>query len=184
MNNLIAACCFLLTGSIAHGACWETRAGQGALGFTATSAGASTRGEFRTFRGTLCLPGGNPPASAVVEIETGSIDMGLPEFDTEMRGPLFFDVARWPIARFMATHIEVLESNQYRVRGDLTIRDVTREVEADFLAEPAPDGLRVSASFRINRLDFDLGLGEWQDTAWVSNEVVIRLESTLVEAPP
>ena len=174
----------LSVSGIAHARCFETTPGEGSLTFTATSAGAPTRGEFTTYRGTLCLPEDLADASALIEIETQSIDMGLPEFDAEMRGPLFFDSPRWPLARFEATRITALTTTRYRAEGNLTIRDVTRPLTTEFDAAPAGDGLEVSGAFSLDRLDFDLGLGEWQDTAWVGAEVMVAVEAKLAPVSP
>jgi polyisoprenoid-binding protein YceI len=178
------ACLVLLGSATVQADCWKTQPGNGVLQFTASAAGAPTRGEFNTYTGALCLPGPDAVASASVEIETGSIDMGLPEFNAELRGALFFDVVRWPRARFEASDIESMAPDHYRVQGNLTIRDITRTVATEFEARRVADGLHVTAEFSINRLDFDLGLGEWQDTAWVGNPVTIRIDSTLIESSP
>jgi polyisoprenoid-binding protein YceI len=166
----------------ARAGCWLTPAEPSPLGIVASQAGAPISGAFTRYSGRLCLPDAGQPGSARVEIDTASIDMGTPEFDAEMRGPLFLDVSSWPTAEFIAESVTPLGEDRYRVTGALRIRDITLPLTSEFTTRAVDGGLRVSAEVIINRLDFDLGLGEWQDTRWVGAEVTIRAEADLVPA--
>jgi len=71
----------------------------------------------------------------------------------------------------------------YEAHGQLTIRDVTREVKLPFElsigTDPdAADRLLASAKgdVTISRLDYGLGQGDWASTKTVGEEVVIKIE--------
>src|SRR5262249_6504936 len=63
--------------------------------------------------------------------DASSIDTGVADRDTHLRSPDFFDVEKFPELRFRSKRIEQIDDARYRVVGDLTIRDVTREVSLD-----------------------------------------------------
>lgn len=183
MSRLVTSLAFALVGcgvGIGHAACWRTPEDVEGISIIASQAGAPVTGHFRRFQGRLCLPDESTPGAGRVDIETASIDMGMPEFDAELRGPLFLDATQWPNASFVARRIEPEGPDHYRVTGDLTLRDVTREVQTEFEAKPNGARLALATEFSIQRLDYDIGLGEWQDTEWVGNEVTVKIDTVLV----
>ncbi len=177
-----AALCLLLLlpGSPVAAACWRADPAASDVQFIATQAGAPIEGTFRRFDGRVCLDAASPGQDIVaVTVETASVDMGIPEFDAEMRGPLFFDSARWPAARFESTGIRLLGPGRYAVTGRFTLRDRTRIIEAPFTLAEVPGGAVISGDIALQRLDYDIGLGEWRDTRWVGNEVLLRFRVAL-----
>jgi len=93
---------------------------------------SKVRGRFAKYSGTVDLDDGDLTRSFVdVTIDAASIDTGTPQRDAHLRGPDFFDVEKFPELRFRSTRIESVARDRYRVVGDLTIRDVTREVSLD-----------------------------------------------------
>ena len=93
---------------------------------------AKVRGQFRDWKGTVQLdPDDLAHGRAQVEIDAASIDTGVADRDTHLRSPDFFDVEAFPKLRFASTSMEHVGGERYRLHGDLTIRDVTRQVVLD-----------------------------------------------------
>lgn len=93
---------------------------------------SKVRGRFTAWRGTLDLDLSALNRSKVsVEIDATSIDTAVSDRDNHLRSPDFLDVERFPSLRFESTSIEQVSTERYRVHGDLTIRDVTRQVVLD-----------------------------------------------------
>src|SRR5262245_21737846 len=93
---------------------------------------SKVRGRFTKYSGTLDLDDGDLTRSVIdATIDASSIDTGTPQRDEHLRSADFFDVAVLPELRFRSKHIEELGDARYRVTGELTIRDVTREVSLD-----------------------------------------------------
>jgi len=107
--------------------------------------------------------------------------------DKDLRGPNFFDTDKFPEAKFVSKRIEKRGDN-YVAIGDLTIKDVTKEIELPFELSKAntPFGpaIGVSASTTINRKDYHINYGRVMDNggAVVSDEV--KLEINLEARPP
>ncbi|HEX6575675.1 MAG TPA: YceI family protein [Gemmatimonadaceae bacterium] len=97
-----------------------------------------------------------------VSIATASIDTRQAQRDAHLRSPDFFDADRWPTIRFVGRRVEGDVNSEFSLFGDLSIRDVTREIELKVTNEGAvqdPWGnLRIgfSARGRIDRRDFGL----------------------------
>src|SRR5690606_17781626 len=93
---------------------------------------AKVRGRFDTWSGSLHWDGEDlTTASVEVEIDAASIDTGVGDRDKHLRSPEFLSVEEFPKLTFKSKRIEKLKGEKVRVVGDLTIRDVTREVVLD-----------------------------------------------------
>lgn len=67
----------------------------------------------------------------------------------------FFDVAKFPTSKFVISDVTP-GTGGYAVSGDLTIRDITKEITFPADVEAADDALHITAKFTINRLDWNL----------------------------
>lgn len=93
---------------------------------------SKVRGRFTKFTGGLTIDDRDLTRSVVeATIDASSIDTGTAQRDAHLRSPDFFDVERFPNIRFRSTQIEKLGTDRYRVVGNLTIRDVSREIALD-----------------------------------------------------
>jgi polyisoprenoid-binding protein YceI len=151
---------------------------------------ATVRGRFEKFSGTIYFDENEPARSRVnVQIETGSINTREPQRDAHLKSPDFFDVENYPLITFKSKSIEVKDSNQALITGELTIRDVTRQIVLD--AEYAgmaqsPFGTTnagFSASTRINRKDWGLTWNVALETGGmlVSDEIKIDIDLEIIK---
>jgi polyisoprenoid-binding protein YceI len=147
---------------------------------------ATVRGNFATFEGKLAI--GPDGAHASGTAETASINTDEPQRDAHLRSPDFFDAERFPEITFASTRIRHVKGPTFAVTGNLTIRDVTREVELEATVEGADTdpwgnervGIRVRGS--INRTDYGL---KWQERLaggglLVGEEVGLRVDVSAV----
>ena len=87
------------------------------------------RGSFKNVHGTLDFDSANPGLSSVdVVIETAGIWTGDDKRDGHLRAPDFLDAESHPEITFQGNRVELIGDHDYLVKGDLTIRGVTREV--------------------------------------------------------
>ncbi|MFI6846348.1 YceI family protein [Kitasatospora sp. NBC_00085] len=134
------------------------------IGFVARHAMVTkVRGSFHTFNGTAHLDGTDPSRStAQVSIEAASIDTGNEQRDGHLRTNDFLDAPNHPKLTFTSTAVERLSDTEYRVTGDLTIKETTRAVTIDFEytgnARDPQGSLRVGleGSVAISRKDYGI----------------------------
>jgi polyisoprenoid-binding protein YceI len=144
---------------------WVLDPSHSRLGFSARHAMIATvRGGFGDISGTITLDGTKPSAShAEVTIQAASISTGADARDDHLRSADFLDVESHPTITFVSTAAEEGDGpGEYRLTGDLTIRNVTRPVvlDVEYRGSAAdPFGNR-RAGFElrgtINRKDFGL----------------------------
>lgn len=149
---------------------------------------ATVRGRFTEFEGTLIAAEDITDSRAHGVVKAASIDTNQPERDAHLRSPDFFDTERYPEIRFESTRIEPLGGPKYRVLGNLTIKDVTREIEAEATVEGArrdPWGnerVGIRARATIDRKDFGLTWQQALETGGflLGDEVRIQVEVSAV----
>ena len=88
------------------------------------------RGIFRSFDGTIHVAEDPTESKVAIEIETGSVSTGADDRDAHLTSPDFFDAATYPTMKFVSTDIHQ-KNGQWRLTGDLTIKNVTRPVTLD-----------------------------------------------------
>lgn len=162
---------------------WEFDPAHTRIGFSAKHAMVTTvRGAFNDVAGHLHVDTEHPENSwAKVTIEVGSVDTRSQQRDEHLRSADFFETEKWPQITFVSTHVEEVDDRAFAVAGDLTIRDVTRQV----MIPLALIGIEVGAygelragfegSRRLNRRDFGL---EW-NTPLDSGGVLVSEKITL-----
>lgn len=124
---------------------------------------SKVRGEFEKFDGQIDFDQENPKNTTVdVQIEAASINTNEAQRDEHLKSADFFDVENYPVLRFKSRHVELTGNNTVRLVGDLTIRDITREVTLDVEFSGSmtnPWGKTVagfSAHTTINRKEWNL----------------------------
>jgi polyisoprenoid-binding protein YceI len=171
---------------------WTIDPAHTTVGFAVRHLGLTTvRGKFTRSSGQIDMDPTNPAsATGEVVIEAASIDTGDRDRDAHLRSADFFDVERYPNITFKLKRVKG-GGERFKVIGDLTMKDVTREIELD--AEYAgeivdPYGRRKvggSLTGTINRSDWGLTwnapleAGGWL----VSDAIKIEVEGQLIEAP-
>jgi polyisoprenoid-binding protein YceI len=90
---------------------------------------ANARGFFRAVNGTVRYDASHPERTALrVDIAAASIDTRVEARDSHLRNADFFDVENYPIIAFRSTRVHVRPAGVLEIKGDLTIRETTREV--------------------------------------------------------
>ena len=129
------------------------------VGFVGSKVTGSHEGGFRTFDGSVELqPGSLEDARVEVRIDTTTVFADEDRLTRHLKSDDFFDVARFPEARFVSTEIREGAEGEatHTVTGNLTLHGVTRRISFPATIERTRDGVAARAEFSINRKDFDI----------------------------
>lgn len=150
---------------------------------------ATAKGRFGAFEGTMLWDQANPAASSVtVTVDITSISTNDAQRDAHLRSDDFFNSEQYPTATFRGARVEPNGDDQFKVYGDLTIRDQTHPIVLDVELEGQvldPYGLRragFEARTEISRKQFGLGWNALLETggAVVGDKIklVFHIEAT------
>jgi polyisoprenoid-binding protein YceI len=128
-------------------------------------------------------------STGIVKVNVASLDTHEPRRDAHLRSADFFDVERFPTMAYAVKSV-AQDGDEYRIVGDLTIRDITREVPLTAeVSGPVTDpfgGTRigVSAVGKLNRHDYGLDWNVVTEAGGllVGDDVKISVEAEFVQA--
>lgn len=106
--------------------------------------------------------GSNMPTAITATLTAASIDTRNPDRDSDLKGPDWLDVGKYPTITFASTKVVPGDNDTFQVAGDLTIHGVTKPVTlAAHLDGTSLDGrghhrASYSASTTIDRRDYGL----------------------------
>jgi polyisoprenoid-binding protein YceI len=139
-------------------------------------------GKFAKFEGSLTIDRENLENSSVhATIDAGSIDTSNTKRDGHLKSPDFFEVAKYPSLTFKSKSWKKTGENTFDVTGDLTIKDVTKEVVLKVTAlgfGPGMQGAMLSgweATTTINRFDYNVSWGKGNPASPLGDTVEIRI---------
>lgn len=143
---------------------------------------SKVRGAFTQVSGELVVTEDPTRSSVTAEIPAASIDTGVADRDAHLRSADFLDVEKYPNLTFHSTGVVFDEGNEFKLRGELTVRDVTRavelEVEFEGLAR-SPWGQEVigfTATTEIDREDWGMTWNQALETGGVLVGKKIKIE--------
>jgi polyisoprenoid-binding protein YceI len=151
---------------------------------------SNVHGGFEKFSGTIDFDENDPVRSLLsVQIEGGSLNTKEPKRDEHLRSVDFFNVAQYPYMTYKSKRMEQADATHGRIIGDLTIRDVTREVilDVEYAGQAKSLWGTVSAGFnaqtKINRQDWNLNWNKALETGGVlvGDEIKIDIELEVVQ---
>jgi polyisoprenoid-binding protein YceI len=150
---------------------------------------SKVRGRFTRWSGAFQYDEKNPTVSSVdVQIDVASVDTHEPQRDAHLRSGDFFEVEKHPQITFKSTGVEAKSAGALALRGDLTIRGVTRPVVLDVelgghVKDPwGNDRVGFSATTSIDRKDFGITFNQALDVGGLALgekvDIAIEIEAT------
>ncbi|HEY0381637.1 MAG TPA: YceI family protein [Candidatus Elarobacter sp.] len=144
---------------------------------------SKVRGRFTSVTGTINVPEGSTvPVSIDVTIDAASIDTREEQRDAHLKSADFLEAEKFGTITFKSTGFDG-SGDAFKVRGDLTIHGVTREVVLDTTFEGRTtdpwgnDRIGYEAHTKISRKDHGLGWNQALETGGVlvGDDVKIEL---------
>lgn len=121
-----------------------------------------TRGRFTEFDGQIVIGEGPEDSHVEVEIDAASIQTNQQMRDDHLGSGDFLEIEKYPKLTFKSTGVRLTGGNTFQLVGDLTIKDITREVVLDAEFDGSGPGLHggtlaaFSARTEIDREDWDM----------------------------
>jgi len=132
INKIIIAFALLSTTIFAQTK-WNFDFAHSEVGFSVTHMLISeTDGFFKDYTGSIVTTGDNfENAQINFEAKTASIFTDNEKRDKHLASPDFFDAEKYPTLTFVSTSFTKVDDKNYKLVGNLTIKEVTKEVTLD-----------------------------------------------------
>lgn len=131
--------------------------------------------QFKKFSATIDYNSAKPENSkAQVDIDTATLNLPAPEYNSEVLKKEWFNTAQFPKASFVSTAMKASGPGKLDVTGNLTIKGKTVPVSFPLQIKTVGKTTNFEGNLVIKRLSFNIGEGEWKDTSMVADEVTIK----------
>ena len=148
---------------------------------------STVRGQLGPISGKIDYDGKDVRSVVVdVAIDVSGLSTGNAGRDKDLRSEGFFDTAKFPNMTFKSKRIEPVADGKFKMIGDLTIRDSTKEVVLDVEGPSAvmktQRGVLIAATATttINRRDFGINYNRMIEALpVVSDEVQVTIDLQL-----
>ena len=150
----------------------------------------NVNGLFKDYEASVSMDGDDlSTLQASASIQVGSISTGIDRRDGHLKSDDFFNAEAYPEIKFVSKAVRNIDGSEFELVGDLTIRDVTKEVvlEGEFLGMGAMGDTRKAgfeAETTIDRFDYNLKWDRLTEAGGlvVADKVKITLDLELNEA--
>jgi polyisoprenoid-binding protein YceI len=166
--TLLAASGLLMAAPIAVGP-----AGQSKLTATFKQEGAAVENPFTRWAGQVDYdPKNVAAATAHIEVEMASYDIGDPAYSAELARKLWFDAAAHPKGTFRSTAIKPVSATRFDATGTLTLKGRSQTITVPVTVATGAAGITFDGSFNISRKAFGIGDPVW-DSA-IDDSITIK----------
>lgn len=156
---------------------WTVDKAHSKVGFSVTHLVITdVEGYFKNYDATITTKGDDlTTANIDFTINTSSIFTDNNDRDNHLRSDDFFNAEKYPQMTFKGKSMKKVSENKYKLVGDFTIRDVTKQVELDVKYNGTVKDSRgnIKAGFKvtgeIDRFDYNL---KWNKTIEAGSLVV------------
>ncbi len=134
--------------------------------------GVPVESPFRKFSGNISYdPANVAAATALIEVDTGSLDIGDPAYNAEVQKPAWFDSARFPKASFRSTSIKA-STTGFNATGTLTVKGRVLTITVPVTVRTAGNATTFDGTYNFSRKAFGIGDPIWNDV--LEDQVVVR----------
>jgi polyisoprenoid-binding protein YceI len=124
-------------------------------------------------------------AKVVADVDTASVDIGDTDWNGAVTGKRFLDAKDYPTAHFESTSVEKTDAQHGTLRGNLTLRGVTHEIEIPFTLNRVGatifSGMQTLAGFsataNLDRTQF--GMTSFPKAVGIQVQVRLEIEAIL-----
>ena len=147
-------------------------------------------GEFKSFDATMESDKDDfSDAKISFTADTASINTNQEQRDAHLKSDDFFNAEQFPQLKFVSKELKPVSGNDYKLIGDLTIRDITKEVVLDVefggrVTDPyGQDKVGFELSGKISRSEFGLKWSAVTEAGGVvvSDDVKLQLAAQMVK---
>ncbi len=145
------------------------------IAFKIKNFGFDVNGKFTGMQGKIDFdPQNSSNGHFDVKIDAASVNTDNSLRDKHLKGESYFNTTEFPFIHFISTNISPgPNKGMFILTGELTIKNIAREIQFPFVAMPLNDGYIFKGSFKIKRKDFNIG-----GTSTISDELEVMVAVT------
>lgn len=155
---------------------WEAIPGQSKIEFQANQDGTEINGSFKKFVAEIFFDKNNLKQSRVtITIDLNSLQSSFSDALNMLSAKEWFDLAKFPQAKFTSKNFEKISENKFRSLGSLQLKEKTLPIAFDFsFNQYSATQAQAVGSFILKRSDFGVGNKDEKLAHGVKDEVIVK----------
>jgi polyisoprenoid-binding protein YceI len=142
---------------------------------TGKQMGVPITGKFKKMSGDVVFNSSQlAAAKAKIDIDVGSYDMGMADYNHNIIGADWFNAAKFPKASFVSTSIKAASANHFIVSGQFSLKGRMQKVSFPVNMKIEGSDQVFDGVLTVKRNAFGVGSGDWADTSVVADDVAIN----------
>lgn len=143
---------------------------------------SKVKGKFSEVEAEITIADDPTASSVTAVIQASSVDTGVADRDNHLRTGDFLEIEKYPTLTFRSTAVKDAAGDTFTLVGDLTIKDVTKEVELEVEfggVGKSPYGYEAigfSATTEIDREEFGVNFNAALETGGVMLGKKVKIE--------
>jgi polyisoprenoid-binding protein YceI len=143
---------------------------------------SKVKGKFTEVEAEITIADDPTASSVTAVIQASSVDTGVADRDNHIRTGDFLEIEKYPTLTFRSTAVKDASGDTFTLVGDLTIKDVTKEVELEVEfggVGKSPYGYEAigfSATTEIDREEFGVNFNAALETGGVMLGKKVKIE--------
>jgi polyisoprenoid-binding protein YceI len=141
---------------------------------------SKVKGKFAEVEAEITVADDPTASSVTAVIQASSVDTGVPDRDNHIRTGDFLEIEKYPTLTFRSTGVKDAAGDTFTLVGDLTIKDVTKEVELEVggvgKSPYGYEAIGFSAVTEIDREEFGVNFNAALETGGVMLGKKVKIE--------
>ena len=176
---IIVLCYFIFLPNVtAASQLWIADLTESKISFTASYDGLSFEGQFSQFNAEFSHGSDTPDKRYLHStVDVTSINTNSRDRDQAIAEPEWFYFKKFPKATFISQSIDKAQDNSFLISGTIKIRDQSKEISFPLTWEKtSTNKATASTRFELDRRDFNIGNGEWEDDETIGFTVIVAVD--------
>jgi polyisoprenoid-binding protein YceI len=151
--------------------------GRSTVAFRIKNFGLEVQGSLGNVRGSVVFDRNNlASASFSIAADANTVNTGIALRDRHLQKSEYLDAEKYQTLEFVSTAVKLAKkADEVLVTGNLTIKNVKRQIEVLVRVTPLQGVTNFSGSFTVNRLDYTVG----KSSLSLGDEVVVDFSLVL-----
>lgn len=146
------------------------------LKFTGSKKDGKHTGQFPKLEGAIAMEGDDPTkAKLSVNIDMTALTSDNPMLTGHLKNADFFEVKKYPSAKFESTKVEVTGDHEYKVTGDLTMHGKTAAITFPLKLSEKEGVKTLAGEWKLDRTKWGISYGKGMINDEVEMSVSIKL---------
>jgi len=154
---------------------WDIDYTDSFINFSGDQAGATFHGTWQNWQADVQFDAAQlSKARMDVKINSSSVFSNDNERDEHIRSADFFNALEFPESTFQADKFVTTEHG-FMTTGRLKMKNFTSDAELNFSVQKIDGKQVLSGTATLDRLVWNIGSGDWRDTSWVGQKVLVEV---------